>query len=81
MKKRYFYPSDHHKYLMKNIKRELAFSGQDFLTWQTKLRRRLVELLGGFPKEKIGLVIGDDGHRFYQDPSWMIFKEIIAHPH
>jgi len=55
MTERYFVPSQYHRHLMETTERELAWKGQDFAPWQKALRERFIELLGGFPEERVPL--------------------------
>jgi len=50
-----FVPSRYHLHLMEKTERKLAWGGQRFRPWQRKLRRALIELLGGFPQERCPL--------------------------
>ncbi|MGD2175081.1 MAG: alpha/beta hydrolase family protein, partial [Candidatus Brocadiaceae bacterium] len=57
MKRRYLSPSEYHLNLMRETPRELAWRGGDFATWQRRLRRRLEELIGGFPDSRAPLEV------------------------
>ena len=54
-KKFHFSPSVHHQRLMKQTNQVLAFKGGDVRAWQHKLRRKLRELVGDMPDERIDL--------------------------
>lgn len=55
MKQRFFSPSEYHLNLMRRTPREFAWEGQEFEPWQEALRARLLELIGGFPEERVPL--------------------------
>ena len=59
MSERYFVPSQYHLHLMEKTERELAWKGQPFGPWQEALRARLIELLGGFPEERVPLNVAE----------------------
>ncbi len=55
MKQRHFAPSQYHLSLMQRTRRRLAWEGQEFGPWQEALRVELLELIGGFPEERLPL--------------------------
>lgn len=48
-------PSEHHLHLMDTIKPALAYDGGDVANWQRKLRRKLKQLVGDTPAERVPL--------------------------
>ena len=48
-------PSVCHRYIMDRTKQELAYRGGNVKKWQTKLRRKLKELVGDFPEKRVPL--------------------------
>ncbi len=62
MKERYFSPSEYHRSLLQKTEREFAWRGQDFEPWQSALRSRLLDLLGGFPQKKEPLEVEEVEH-------------------
>lgn len=48
-------PSEHHGYLMAQMKQSLAYDGSDVRQWQGRLRRKLRQLVGDMPKERCPL--------------------------
>ena len=55
MRERYFAPSQYHLNSMRRMQQELAWQGGDLGAWQSELRGRLRELVGGFPDERAPL--------------------------
>lgn len=51
----HFSPSEYHKYIMANTKPRLAYDGGDVVKWQCKLKRRLLQLVGGMPDKRVNL--------------------------
>ena len=45
-------PSAYHRHLMRQTQPSLSYPGGDVLSWQSRLREKLLELLGGFPEER-----------------------------
>lgn len=45
-------PSEYHQHLMQQIQPSLAYSGGDVTQWQARLRRRLQQLIGSFPRQR-----------------------------
>jgi dienelactone hydrolase len=45
-------PSEYHHHLMQQIQPSLAYRSGDVLQWQSRLREKLSQLLGGFPEER-----------------------------
>lgn len=50
-----FSPSLYHNHILKNTTQQLAYDGGDVKTWQRKLKRKIKELLGDMPTEKVPL--------------------------
>ena len=48
-------PSLHHRHVMDNTIPALAYDGGDARTWQRKLRRKLRQLVGIMPEERVPL--------------------------
>ena len=48
-------PSEHHKMLMASITPQMRFDGGDVLLWQRRLRRKLRQLVGDMPAERVPL--------------------------
>ena len=48
-------PSLHHRHLMDTMQQSMAFDGGDVKTWQRKLRRKLRQLVGDMPDERVPL--------------------------
>lgn len=48
-------PSEHHRYLLAEIKPQLHYAGGDVLQWQRRLRRKLRQLVGDMPSERAPL--------------------------
>ena len=48
-------PSDHHKLLMSTIKPQLGYDGGDVRKWQRRLRRKLHQLVGDMPAQRVPL--------------------------
>jgi len=48
-------PSVFHQRLMKQTEQELAFNGGDVKTWQRKLKRKVAQLVGDIPKDRVPL--------------------------
>lgn len=48
-------PSENHQWWMSRIKPSLHYDGQDVRSWQTRLRRKLRELLGAMPEDRCPL--------------------------
>lgn len=48
-------PSEHHGYLMAQMKQSLAYDGGDVRQWQGRLRRKLRQLVGNMPRERCPL--------------------------
>ena len=48
-------PSEYHAHLMKRTTPALRYAGGDVAAWQRKLKRKLVDLLGGMPRERVPL--------------------------
>lgn len=55
MSEKDFVPSTFHLAIMQQTERELAWHGQPFLPWQTRLRARLIDLIGDYPSERVPL--------------------------
>ncbi len=55
MKEKFYSPSQYHLNLMKKTEPELAWRGGEFQDWQSRLRRRLRDLIGDFPDAKAPL--------------------------
>ncbi len=50
-----FSPSVHHRHLMDTLDPSLAYRGDDFGPWQNKLRRKVRQLVGDMPEERVPL--------------------------
>ena len=48
-------PSVHHRYVLSQMTQSMAFDGGDVKTWQRKLRRKLRQLVGDMPDERVPL--------------------------
>ena len=48
-------PSALHQYLVKQTEQKLAYRGGDVRQWQRKLRKKLRQLVGEIPKERVAL--------------------------
>jgi dienelactone hydrolase len=48
-------PSEHHGYLMAEMKPQLHYTGGDVHTWQRRLRRKLRQLVGDMPLKRVPL--------------------------
>jgi len=55
MGKLHLSPSDYHAHLMAETVPSLAYDGGDVAAWQRRLRRKLRQLLGDMPKERVAL--------------------------
>jgi hypothetical protein len=51
----HFSPSEHHRYLMSQMTPTLHFQGGDVRLWQRRLRRKLRQLIGNMPEERLPL--------------------------
>ena len=51
----HFAPSLFHRYLMGEVEQNLAYRGGDVGVWQRKFRRKLRNLIGEMPKERVPL--------------------------
>ena len=52
---RHLSPSENHRYLMSQTEPALQYDGGDVRKWQTRLRRKLRQLIGDMPKERCPL--------------------------
>ncbi len=50
-----FSPSVHHSRLMDSMPKEFSYSGGDLKKWQSRLKKKLKELTGDFPSERVPL--------------------------
>ena len=50
-------PSVHHRHVMDRTEQTLAYDGGDVKTWQRRLRRKLRQLLGDMPEERVPLKV------------------------
>lgn len=48
-------PSVFHQHLLKNTSQELTYDGGDVKTWQRKLKRKVSQLVGDIPKDRVPL--------------------------
>ncbi len=53
--KMYLSPTENHRWLMSQISQELAYDGGDVRRWQTRLRRKVWQLIGDQPAERCDL--------------------------
>jgi len=68
-------PSYYHKKLMRRTKKRLAFSpGVDFISWQKRLRKQFLELIGHIDKEKCPVKFKILEERIYSN---YILKKIL----
>ena len=51
----HFSPSVHHQHLMQNMAPALAYDGGEVMAWQRKLRRKVRQLVGDMPEERVSL--------------------------
>ncbi len=50
-------PSVHHRHVMDRTEQTLAYDGGDVKTWQRRLRRKLRQLVGDMPEERVPLKV------------------------
>ena len=50
-------PSVHHRYLMDHTEQALRYDGGDVKAWQQKFRRKLRQLVGAMPKQRVPLKV------------------------
>lgn len=54
-KSHHFSPSENHRYVMDQTVQSLRYTGGDIAKWQSKLRRKLKELVGDMPEKRTPL--------------------------
>lgn len=59
----HYSPSEHHRFLMSLTIPKLHYQGGNVLLWQRRLRRKLRQLIGDFPKQRPPLNIRSLWHR------------------
>jgi dienelactone hydrolase len=69
-----FSPSLYHRYVMKNIRQEMAYQGEDVKTWQRRLRRKLRQLVGPFPQQKTDLNVR---HLWKQEHKFGTIEKVV----